>query len=379
MAKGASQLSLFNVKPTAEHRWPRGYTPERQAEVASRLPSPDVAYHQPQHGGDQSMFLPSRPFFTPSEDDPHRGKWSRSHEGIDTAQSEQAHRAITDVVARSTVPIEHLEAAPTLRVSKLAQAAGTYHHPGQELSLWKMGESVPDPEGSQRGRISVDPDATRRSFQERTVIHELGHHVDYQTDPERFMSRHQFESEPVVGGGRASPKLEGFAEGYATAHYRPRRGEAPDPTDRAYEDFQRNPHFQERYYGVAGQYRENKPSASSGAGTGAWPPKQGFQQHLFARREDVSTTMTEKDYGQWELEHVGAERDPAHYDPVELSTIKVGRGVPPEAERMQPGFEPGDQERVYKMQHRYGEDVSPEHRQRIKSAWSRLYPNEPLG
>lgn len=33
-----SQLTLFpQPKPTDEHRWPRGYTPERQAEVRKAL------------------------------------------------------------------------------------------------------------------------------------------------------------------------------------------------------------------------------------------------------------------------------------------------------------------------------------------------------
>jgi hypothetical protein len=334
-----SQGALFNVKPTAEHRWPRGYTPERQAEVAE-------AMRRTPHEVILQKERPGSPYLATNTMNLKGVGWGQVME----QQAGRARRVHTDVLARSTVPVEHMQGLPDIHVHPMEPGvAGSYTHPGQHL-----GEEAP------RGRIRLDPMLEGG----KTLVHEIGHHIDYQTDPEAFVGR-GYQRRPVHSGGTASPALEGAAEGYAQLHTVPRRGQEREPT--SYEDFWRNPKFQERFYGVSGQLpRELESRKEAPAG---WNPSAPFQQHLWMRAADISETNVQRDFGQWGTALEGGG---------ELGTIRVGGGPPAPSERYRTGFLAGDEERVKNMRTFRRHDVPKEHRQRVARVWNALHPTEPL-
>ena len=59
-----------------------------------------------------------------------------------------------------------------------------------------------------------------RTHQEHTLIHELGHHVDQQNNPEEY--QRALAARPQ--GEAVSPALEGAAEGFAAKHHVPLAG-----------------------------------------------------------------------------------------------------------------------------------------------------------
>src|SRR6516162_1280245 len=87
-----SQLSLFNVKPEPQHQWPRGYSPERMHAVAQHIPAEDIETYTHGELPSESPYLSSKKFFTPSEENPHRGKWSRSAHEVKQVQREHTAR-----------------------------------------------------------------------------------------------------------------------------------------------------------------------------------------------------------------------------------------------------------------------------------------------
>ena len=362
-----SQGSLFNMKPDAAHRWPAGYTPERKAAVASSLSDVKVKKYDEQ--GRNDLFLSSKTFFTPDPGDPHRGTWARKSPEIIKAQETHARGAITDTLARSTVPIEDLKGMPTIHVEELPTSSGDYWRPGLATTRSHMGEVVPDPKSEKRGRIRLDSEGrSSRAWSEKTIIHELGHHVDYKRDPEAFESAPRDETYE----GRASPLLEGAAEGYAARHHVPRRDE-PDPSyasAASYTGYHGNPDFDRRFTEVSGKTPQE-------AMAGPTPPPvhmgpQFHQPHLFGRPAGTSETETEKDYGQWGYSNYTGERES------DLGTIKVGRGAPPQEQRMQPGFKPGDSEMIAKMQRGMSYEVPKDDQGRIGKLWNSRRPNDRL-
>ena len=370
------QLTLFNMKPTAEHRWPRGYTPERQAEVREALDPTEVRvnYHTAVEG---SPFVPSRSFFTPFKPgdpgyDParagNRGKWSRPLEEIHQAQSGQAKRALTDMVARSTVPVADIQAPPTFHVESLVSAGGLYHRPGLETERHDMGRMVPDPESEAQGRISLAPGASQH-----TVIHELGHHVDAAADPELFRDRSSLSDLRSRSGLRVSPALEGFAEGYAFKHITPRRGEKLDyPKEAAYKELHPQPAFRERFTEAAGVSPEEamarpEPPVSQ--------PQMGHQMHLFSRDADYTESRIQADYGQFDLT-ADWDKEPGEWRGKPLEKDVIGGGVPKDVHF--PGFEPGDEEHFQAIKSHRAYDVPKETRKRLVGSWNKRYPDEPM-
>lgn len=171
--KPGSQGTLFQVRDKGllnpAQRWPRGYTPERQAEVNANL-----------HGADSPFLLSDR------------------------AGTGPARREMNETLKRSTVPAEDL--------------AGVKFHPGQaSLDTYNGGRHAGEILGVYRNeRQGVKPEVSVLKGQEGTdtVIHEIGHHVSAQraTEHSRYETGYQRGQE------------EGFADSYAFEHYRDRRG-----------------------------------------------------------------------------------------------------------------------------------------------------------
>jgi hypothetical protein len=322
--KQFSQLSLFNIKPEGPGRWPKGYTPERQAEVAAAIPAVEVSHHNDPIPNRPGMFLSSKTHFTPSEDDPHQGTWAGTKESRRAAGDTHGRNMITETIARSSIPSEDLQALPTFHVQNLQGAGGDYGSPGfpaNEMKSNRQGGYVPDPESMARGRIRIDPNASR-AWNEHTLIHEIGHHVDYLRSPQ------EFEDAPQVltsRGGIASPLLEGAAEGYAAAHHVPRR-DAPDGSyaaNASYKEFHGHPEFEDRFRDVSGKsVTEAMGPSPFSLGNRNMGQQFGGQARLFVRSADRSETEAPgyQDYGQHKLRIDWDEGQ-------DLDTIKLGRGV----------------------------------------------------
>lgn len=170
--KLGSQGTLFRggTKYASPARYPRGYTPERQAEVREAV--------QP------------APF---------------------TAKTNTIH-PVVDTLARSTAPAEHLKnvkwavAEPGQALTS-AEAQGKESVAGVYLPPWtEEGQST----------IALKPYATRSS----TVLHELGHHRSYMLD-NPWQKKYSYEAPE---GGHE----EAFADNYAEQHFRDQRGRPVD-------------------------------------------------------------------------------------------------------------------------------------------------------
>lgn len=162
-ATPGSQGTLFQGGyPTSYHR---GYTPERQRDVTKAAKWLDPKNIYPGHA--------------------------------------PATAALRDTVARSTVPVEHVQgvyfSATPHAAEKLetTEARGLYQKPGDTALKASL--------------VSVHPDAVRGG----TVVHEIGHHVSH----EIAKTAHSAYDTPAHRGAE-----EGFAENYMETHFRDRRG-----------------------------------------------------------------------------------------------------------------------------------------------------------
>lgn len=183
--KPNAQGTLFQVNPsqrTPESRQPRGYSPQRYGEVADALDIKRKNFGPGTYGGHE-----------------HGGMAMQVYRG----HAETLARA-TSAVARSTVPMSDItrpdasqpssQENPSLhmgvwnRTSEEAGELGHYSAPGTTAQ--------PD-----EGHIALSIDAT-----DNTPIHEIGHHVDRDSDRGRSPEAH----------GHA----EGFADSYAQEHGR---------------------------------------------------------------------------------------------------------------------------------------------------------------
>lgn len=161
--KPGSQGVLFQGGHPAQP-WPRGYSPERLRAVT-----------------ESAKWLDPQRIYRPHA---------------------EATAKLRDTVARSTVPIEHINglhfsATPhAAEKTESAEALGLYQRPGATALTG--------------GLVSVHPDAVRGL----TPIHEIGHHASHITQTE-----HAAYDTPARRGTE-----EGYAENYAETHFRDRRG-----------------------------------------------------------------------------------------------------------------------------------------------------------
>lgn len=181
-----SQGTLFSggTKHMSDERFPRGYTPERKAEISNAMFRVD-----PEHNT------------------------LRDHLYTGGTRADNApKRNLIDTVSRSTVPVEHLQPkAPTRQL-----AFWTHHRSGDgtlgDEHEGHAGHYNRAPRGFDgiRHDIVIDPAHTRGS----TIIHEIGHHVSNLTD-----QPHSGVRTPETQGAE-----ESFADNYAQTHFRDRRG-----------------------------------------------------------------------------------------------------------------------------------------------------------
>lgn len=186
--KPSSQGSLFRVADksmySAEKRYPRGYTPERQREVQQALPETIM-------GG--TVVKRTSP-----EDQAATGRFARYPE---------AEARVRDTIARSSIPAEHLKGLDRIHGNVNEGTAGTY---------WPA-----------RRELAIDLKSGSKDTQEAHLIHELGHHHSEMTGEGRLQS----STLALLNGGapshaEAAHRLskgveEAYADDYAEEHYRP--------------------------------------------------------------------------------------------------------------------------------------------------------------
>lgn len=187
------QYKLFH-----EHQWPKGYTPERLAEVRENLPT------VVNRGNSQ---------YAPGE----------------------ATAKIADHLARSTMPIEDIKA---LKESNMGFAVGTnlpkgtagaftpLKNPGEGLypgvNLPKKAMLKPEVAEEKPELVKKLSDVVKVNTG-NAVVHETGHAMDFLGNPDRF-NREQPSSYDNEGTTiSARPRNEGRAEGYRRAHHRATR------------------------------------------------------------------------------------------------------------------------------------------------------------
>ena len=275
-----SQGTLFQQpKPSEQHRWPAGYSPERKAEISGALPT-DIKVASTYRYGTGGVFKDPSEF--------NRGSTRQRA----SSRRAQARSVLVDTLARSTVPAEDITGqgrhTPNISIESMGSAQGMYSSPGVRVSRRK-GVRTYTPQ--EQGIIKINPSARERSGTEHTILHELGHHVDYETlgqDVFRMRARRRFRG--------ASPSLEGAAEGYAAKHQTPRQGEELHYADVAsYKNIQTFPSFQERFAEVSGRTVEEAMAKPQHIG-----PQFDNQMHLFSRDapSEVTSHPDYKDYGQ---------------------------------------------------------------------------------
>ena len=348
-----SQGTLWDpkaLKPSAEHRWRAGYSPERKAEVSQALTGDVKTAKSYRYGiGDQGVFKYPDEFGSGS---PRRQS---------AARSTQARNAIVDVVARSTIPVEDLRNAPHFDLKSSGTAQGRYRSPG---TMVKKRQGRYERVERERPIIDLDPSAHTRESMEHTIVHELGHHADFMD-----IGQHEFRRR-FMGQSRGVPvALEGAAEGYAAKHHVPRRS-APEghsyADEASYKESQSHPVFQEHFARVAGK----TVSEAMAKPQGHHMSEHQFQPHLFGRNADQAETEIAADYGQWGYRNMSTKMES------NLGTIRVGQGPPASAHY--PGFQSGDEEHIKALRQGRFYDVPGGDRERIDEAWRRRHGNRPI-
>lgn len=211
------QGTLFHARakeldPTGQ-RYPRGYTPERQAEVREAVG--DVGYSsfgisRSYHGDAAPPALISEAEFGDMGPDEKRN-WG------------EGRAVIHNAVARSTVPTDVVERT-RFGVTPNIGHNGLYL-PGNETLLF--GRDAKDAQDHREGFGSGYPTPeVQRLNQGQTVIHELGHAADPALDPLRGKRNVLIDRGvelPVEG--YTEPKdlgrAEEFADDFAEQHFRP--------------------------------------------------------------------------------------------------------------------------------------------------------------
>lgn len=204
--KPGSQGTLFRggTEYSSDKRYPRGYTPERRNEVAEAVVRPsitvDTSLQKTQSDdrvistGTQSKHFKDRKVnYGVVDGKPHLAN-----------ESAQPTRNLVDNIARSTVPVEHLNGVQfrtNVGQEQLGHVttAGHYSRAGDALS---KGDPV----------IRLGPGYERESV----AIHEIGHHVS-SVEGNEWKKNYSFTSPE---GGQE----EAFADNYADTHFRNSKG-----------------------------------------------------------------------------------------------------------------------------------------------------------
>lgn len=244
--KPGSQGTLFQVRDKGllnpAQRWPRGYTPERQQEVRGALENTVIV------GGPGHMIREEST--TPSGQE----RWSRHPE---------TEQRVVSAIARSTMPAEHVQGLFRIHANPAEGHHATYWSRDQSIGM-----------GWNQSHPSDRPDE-----HDRSLLHELGHHVDNvrtrETDrrasdiaeaalapaPPREQRVEHLRHEGLVDdlAHRLNAGVgEAVADNYYQQHYRSpgRKGKAP--TAGLYEEYQHEDYLRQNYPG----YHDVRPPQS---------------------------------------------------------------------------------------------------------------------
>lgn len=198
-ATEGSQGTLFQggrgqMKPEA--RYPRGYTPQRQAAVSKALHDTPITRHD------------------------SRGVKTEDH---------GTTAFVKDTIARSTVPPTHLRGLTRISVNPAIREGGTIgeYYPGRRdlyVSPGETHERVGDNTGHRLNAMSARK--TRPMLHEdasMVLLHELGHHVDNRhTQATVQMAKSPGAPSAAIKFGTPENKglSEGYADRYMLEHYR---------------------------------------------------------------------------------------------------------------------------------------------------------------
>lgn len=225
-----SQGTLFRGNQgISDARYPKGYTPERQHDIANAVGG---SYTKGQGMAADSF-----------RDFKYNNGGRAEHEPM---------RRLVDNVARSTVPLEHLQpVAPARSLSFWVGKGLDANHERDNTA----GTYNPDPPGHMGTRNDIRIHTAHVAG--TTPIHEIGHHVSY-TQGNVHSSGWKGRI-PVHRGTE-----EGFADAYAYEHFRDRRGnQLKDmreyPADTYYKDSPRQDEFGRGYDNARSHIPTPKP------------------------------------------------------------------------------------------------------------------------
>jgi hypothetical protein len=303
------QLTLFpQPKPTDQHRWPRGYTPERMAEVRQAMGDVGV-YVNTSVGSDESK--PSSfvhrpvPGETKSSDLP----------AITTEREGFAERRVAEVIARSTMPADVVsrqqftdrtgrERTATLSISVNAAPAGWGNYSNG------VGEDVGDLRGyvqihSNLQNVKPGDAAGTRLRDEITLMHELGHHRSVlEGNPHSVLYDDPKPYTPAVAG-----KEEGRADRNVIEHYRAHPKDKPfvpaemasyDPSSYFGYDSRKLETFDRSYYPSSRLLEVRRAAPYNSVAEAAWRSirGEGAQQSLLD--EDAKTVYRTIPDEEWQ-------------------------------------------------------------------------------
>lgn len=184
-AAAHSQGTLFSggtQERTDTSRYPRGYTPERQEQVRSAL---------------SKTSLPAG----------------------------RSGRLMQDAIARSRLPASALSGIKSIGEMPKDNAALGYYYPNKKAITVVPGTTHDRAAGRLASFSSVPGTAMLHAYAEQNLIHEIGHHIDHQTNRSRHVATQLVRSgedrDALTSGGRSFKGLaEGFADRVALDNYR---------------------------------------------------------------------------------------------------------------------------------------------------------------
>jgi hypothetical protein len=202
--KPGAQGTLFQVKDKGllnpQQRWPKGYTPERQREVSDAL-------------SQQTSVYPTMRVYPPRPESHVRAR-------------------LTDAIARSTVPTEHLAGLRTVHDQPEHGHEATYWPGRQTMAVNLFGKHENQGIMGDEPYGSAEPDAGAKN-----LLHELGHHVDHMVTRESARLNRENKNILYAANGKGYADAgEAVADNYYVEHYRGPGRKGAQVTQGRYED-----------------------------------------------------------------------------------------------------------------------------------------------
>jgi hypothetical protein len=267
-----TQGKLFQEpKPVAEHRYPRGYTPERMDEVRTamvgKIHSGGAFFDSPSYSGTGATL--DSPFNVP-----------------------HGPRLVREAIARSDVPVKDLRGLNRLTLEhgmRAARAFGSYDPPAKSISMEPVHGSFANSRGlmitesMQKSRKGITRTAAKPWF-DAALIHEIGHHVDFSRAFPKGIN--PLENREVLTSPLGRGKAEGKADTYMLKRFR------NDPRNQRRTKF--DPALQT--YGGKGNILRGYPKklAVSGMEAAVSAQKAGQEQERTNKNRKAAASQTRK-------------------------------------------------------------------------------------